>query len=345
MLQGVNNRRIDLRARIPAHTNPRIVFVNCLQQSPHIPRAVAILGESWLRHAHVHTVTFEAPSHLAARNQPLDRVLAPGAFLDFSQPGRGLIVDEDFLVDPNDSRASRYIRKDGSVFIAKGVRILGKSCFSLRPDLGTMTFEPGSGLKRIEESCFRCCCLSLICIPWSVMSLGMSCLAGAKIEAIAFEAPSRLQTIQEKCFQFCSMKSVCIPRTVPVLPQACFDHARIEMLVFHSESILERIEARCLANCSLNSVCFPPSLTSPGELCFDAAHIENMISQAESRLATIDESCFVLCFVKAMRLPDHIGFVHASALLGASIQSITVHGGQLHVARSILSWIWDCSEP
>jgi hypothetical protein len=80
-------------------------------------------------------------------------------------------------------------------------------------------FEAGSKLKRIEESCFQCCCLSSICISRSVTSLRKSCFAGAQIETITFKAPSCLQTIEDKGFQFCSMKSVCIPRAVSILPQ------------------------------------------------------------------------------------------------------------------------------
>jgi hypothetical protein len=77
------------------------------------------------------------------------------------------------------SRLLRYRGSSRSVVIPKCIEVLGALCFSGKLNKSsafeTITFEHGSRLSRIEESCFSHCALKLICIPRNVEILSRLC--------------------------------------------------------------------------------------------------------------------------------------------------------------------------
>jgi hypothetical protein len=264
-------------------------FQFCSIQFLCIPRSVVVLGRSAFEDVVVDILVFESESRL--------RQIA-----DFCFAGSTLT----------------------SICIPKSVEFIGKFCFNAgwgqhtdrSNRIETVTFEPGSQLKRIEESCFSNCPLREIRIPQSVKVLCKACFASArwghsKVGALIFEADSRLRVMEEACFRQCTLASITIPRSVEVLGKFCFAEAEVQLLAFETDSQLKKVGDGCFQGCSLRSIHLPRSVMSLGKFCFGGAlkicdsslktrapgdsFLEVLTLEAGSRLACIDPECFRLC--------------------------------------------------
>jgi hypothetical protein len=314
-----------------------------------IPPSVAILGGSWFKRAGIETLIFETPLQGTCFETIYDRPKSKSLhFIDRAVRSIGLNLkenshlklDRDFVVDANHSKMVGYVGDGRSVFVWKGIKVLGECCFSWCQTIEELAFEPESELTEIEELCFQCCSLKSVCIPRSASSIGKSCFAGGNIESLAFEKESQLTRIEDSCFKYCTLKSICIPPSVAVLPKSCFRHAKIDTIAFDAESQLNQIGAICFANCSIKSISIPRSVQVLGKSCFQYAHIETMRFQREAHLTRIEASCFLKCRVNSLSLPRNIDFIDDSAFARSSIELISADRSGLKLARFILSWIW-----
>jgi hypothetical protein len=93
-----------------------------------------------------------------------------------------------------------------SICIAASVKIIGSRCFLGRAkndsssSLATVTFEPGSELRRIEPFAFSGCnSLQSISLPASVQMISADSFAECRLSAIAFDGPSAFCHVTADC--------------------------------------------------------------------------------------------------------------------------------------------------
>jgi hypothetical protein len=117
------------------------------------------------------------------------------------------------------------------------VESIGEFCFFGRdPELSSLTFEPGSNLRRLDDSSlFGCPHLRSLCIPASVESIGKGCFEVAPpidseedvfelgLETLSFEPDSKLRRIERQAFFFCSrLRSICLPASLSEISSETF---------------------------------------------------------------------------------------------------------------------------
>jgi hypothetical protein len=182
------------------------------------------------------------------------------------------------------------LQRARSVCIARSFDALCKSCF-VSSKLVLISFEPGSRVNRIEESCFEFCSVQSICIPNSVEILCKSCFAGSqckllKINSITFEWESKLKPIEESCFKFCSLQSICIPSSVVWIDASAFVGCLVRTISVDADNIrfkIERdfridfIERKLIRYFGLNvKVSILSEIETLGKFCFYQSTIESV---------------------------------------------------------------------
>jgi hypothetical protein len=247
-----------------------------------IPSSVAVLGkESFHSCTSLKSVIFEDGSQLERIEElvfswsglksieipPRVTSIDASAFagvslssLSVSQGNRTFRVSGWFLEDFVGSTICRYCSSCHSVFVPSSILALGKRSFFCCKLLGSVVFENGSRLERIEESAFRESGLKSIVIPSSVVVLGKSSFCYCwSLESVVFENGSQLERIEESSFHGSRLKSIVIPSSIVVLEKESFSSCKsLESLVFEKNSRLERIEGLVFADSGLKSIEIPP---------------------------------------------------------------------------------------
>jgi hypothetical protein len=218
-----------------------------------------------------------------------------GLFLDsfcVSPDNRRFRVREFFLEDFDGLTICQYFASCRSIMIPSSVVVLGKESFYECKSLGSVTFEGGSRLERIEESAFRESGLKSIEIPSSVVILGKGSFAGCRsLESVTFESGSRLERIEKSAFRESGLKSIEIPSSVVVLGISSFFQCRfLKSITFESGSRLERIEESAFRGSGLNSIEIPSSVVVLGnESFYHCTSLEFVTFESGSRLELVAE--------------------------------------------------------
>ena len=117
-------------------------------------------------------------------------------------------------------RPSSLFLRLRELHVPKSVEVLGEGCFSSCSSLERVTFEAGSGLKRIEKQAFSgCSSLKALEVPKSVEVLGEQCFCScSSLERVTFEAGSGLKRIEKEAFSRCrGLKGLEVPDGVSVI--------------------------------------------------------------------------------------------------------------------------------
>jgi hypothetical protein len=221
--------------------------------------------------------------------------------------------------------------------------MLGNSSFAVsshnRGLMRRVTFEPESGLRKIEESCFEMCSLALICIPRWVEVLGKYWFSSTRaftnhIGKIVLERQSHLRRIEDSCFEHCSLKAIRIPPSVEVLGDRCFAGSKshrneVGILGFGSESPLQKIGDECFDYCSLKSIFVPRSVDIIGRSCFTnvTTRSDRFVFQGDSRLREIGSECFKECRLRSFCIPGHVKMVCEKCFSWSHIHTLTFDKG------------------
>jgi hypothetical protein len=165
------------------------------------------------------------------------------------------------------------------ITIPESVGFLGTSSFANCKSLGSMAFENGSQLDRIEERAFRSSGLKSFVIPPRVSFIARSAFAEVLIDFISISGDSRTFSLREGFLEYYSgttiyryfgaCRSVVIPSSVVVLVKSSFFESRWSEFVDSEErSRLERIESRAFSRSGLKSIVIPSSVVVLEESCF-----------------------------------------------------------------------------
>jgi hypothetical protein len=135
--------------------------------------------------------------------------LSPIESISVAPENQRFCVNECFLVDFLDSILVKYFGSGGNLVTWNEIKTLGKFCLAAQK-IGTVAFESGSQLTRIEEFCFSRCSLDSICILCSVEVIGKSCFHSATA-LLEFESDSKIVRFEESCFGDLALQWICIP--------------------------------------------------------------------------------------------------------------------------------------
>jgi hypothetical protein len=163
-------------------------------------------------------------------------------------------IDESAFA--GDGRISNQLK---SIVIPSSLVALGKECFDNCMSLGSVIFETGSQLEKIDESAFRGSGLRSIVIPSSVVALGKSSFCECRsLESVTFENCTRLERIEESAFQKTGLKTIVIPSSVLVLAERSFYQCeRLRSVSLENGSRLERIEEFAFKESGLRLIVLP----------------------------------------------------------------------------------------
>ena len=132
--------------------------------------------------------------------------------------------------------AFRECRKLSEIEIPASVEDIGEACFSgcfsECANLASVTFFPGSSLKRIEKEAFRNCKnLREMEIPATVKSLGIACFRGCTgLQTI--NIPDSVESLGESCFYGCAgLRAVSVPAHTKI-GFCCFDNCHPQLQIF-----------------------------------------------------------------------------------------------------------------
>jgi hypothetical protein len=269
-------------------------FKNCQIQSICIPRSIEIFPRSCFA------------CNACLRSNDIEE-------FEF-EPASKLTQIEDYCFN------NRFPR---SICILRSVISLGKSCFAShffggRP-FDEFSFESGTVLERIGESCFNRHYLKSICIPRSVISIGQRCFYEASVEIVVFESGSKLKELPPECFASCSFKSISIAPSIETLWYQCFatfkgSNIQFGSIIFDPDCQLARISDWCFRCSGMESICIPRSVIEIGKWAFEGCHmLRVVIIESESKLNKIEERCFRGCSLTTIVLPISVTFVHPTA--------------------------------
>jgi hypothetical protein len=230
------------------------------------------------------------------------------------EPGSKLTKIEDYCFN------NRFPR---SICIPRSVISLGNSCFASRffgrQAFEEFSFEIGSVLERIGDSCFKRHYLKSICIPRSVILIGRACFYEASVDVVTFESGSQLKYLPGECFASCSFKSISIAPSIESLWRQCFatfkgSSVQFGSIIIDPDCRLARIHAWCFRNSGIVSICIPRSVIKIGKRAFEGCHRLTAIRfESECKLSRIGKGCFCECSLTTVVLPISVTFVHPTA--------------------------------
>jgi len=103
---------------------------------------------------------------------------------------------------------------DGNLFVAASVESITESAFRDCSSLTSVTFEPNSKLKTIEENAFRSSGLNSINLPASIETIARWAFDHCVLTSATFEVNSKLKTIADFAFFSSGITSISIPASV-----------------------------------------------------------------------------------------------------------------------------------
>jgi hypothetical protein len=234
------------------------------------------------------------------------------------------------------------------VWLPRSVEVLGGFCFH-QSWMQHVFFEPGSNLRRIEQSCFGPR-LKSITIPKNVDYIDPSAFAAIPTASISIEAGNRrfsicgtflvdiidskavryfgghcvkncdtIKVLGPLCFSGCHLKEFCLPRSIEIIQQGCFKDCVIGVLTFEAESRLVRIEPSSFA-VVLGSVCVPGSLVDMGEGLFAGASIGALTFESATR---IGPELFEGASIESVLIPASVEVIGYRCFAGCQLGAFT----------------------
>jgi hypothetical protein len=225
----------------------------------------------------------------------------------------------------------------------------------------TLTFEPGSKLKRITSGAFLdCLAIRSLSLPASVETIEEAAFGLNTIAEITVESGNRhFRTLKDFLTDFAGRviiyyfgrnPDVIVPSCIEVLGP--FSHAyarRIATVSFESGSQLRRIGDAAFA-CSgrLRSICIPASVEIIcGRSFEDCASLEAVTFEADSMLKVLEDSAFLNCAaISQLRIPRLLEVLQGNAFDGCTSLSSLTFGPQsrLREIAGFAPWQWKMTE-
>jgi hypothetical protein len=198
------------------------------------------------------------------------------------------------------------------------------------PPLETVTFEPHSKLRRIDDDAFfRCNSLESIILPASVTEIGGRSFENCGLRSIEIESGSPYYHTRDSFIAdvtdrfivryFGRRSDVAVWDHVDVIGPACFEDSSVSRVTFGPFSRLSVIHEGGFGNCQvLESIAIPSTVTYLGTDCFRVCKsLRTVFFGPESQLATVGETAFEGCVsLESLVLPSSIQTIGPKAFEG-----------------------------
>ena len=175
------------------------------------------------------------------------------------------------------------------------VETIGYGAFLQCPKLNTVTFAPGSNLKKIGSFAFSQTALESITIPEKVTTIGEGAfLSCASLKTVTFAQGSNLKKIESNAFSGTVLESITIPEKVTTIGEGAFYECTSLGSITIPSSVTS-IESRAFSGCTkLGSITIPSSVTSIGWGAFCKCTGLGSIT-IPSSVTTIGSQAFAQC--------------------------------------------------
>jgi hypothetical protein len=225
-----------------------------------------------------------------------------------AEGNRHFRVSDDFLLTTEGSSLIRYLGRSRGVKVLREIESFSSGSF-WNSDIGIVTFENDSQLRRIESRVFfGCWSLQSICIPSNVDFIDGSAFADCGILNIEiaegncsfrvfgdflmnFEGTSIIRYFGIDCY-------LTIKSDIETVCTGSFSHCKsIRGLIFESPSRVRNVESRAFEKCwSLESISIPASIESINEESFrKSKNLEKVRIEIGSKLHRIGNESFMGC--------------------------------------------------
>ena len=105
--------------------------------------------------------------------------------------------------------------------IPKSVKVIEQYAFCICKKLKRVSFQEGSNLGKIGQSCFRSAGIERIVIPKGVVEIESYAFNGCRnLKEVVFEKESKLKKIGDHCFTSTSIEAITLPKA---LKEICYN--------------------------------------------------------------------------------------------------------------------------
>lgn len=201
-----------------------------------------------------------------------------------------------------------------------------------KTSVDTVEFLPNSTLKQIAAKTFgNCWNLRSLCIPASVVSIGLFCFApltgkGSMLQKLTFEKGSKLQQIGKSAFYGCSqLTSICFPAALSQIDGATFRGSHFTSIQFEAENEHFCVQGHFVLDFKKvyivhyfgqeETVQIPDQIEAIGSDSFSLrTSIDSLSFGSQSHLRSIDDSAFEVCSnLRVMCIPSTVTAIDAWA--------------------------------
>jgi hypothetical protein len=196
-----------------------------------------------------------------------------------------------------------------SISVPASLEVVPARCFAYLIHLSSLTFEPGSKLREIQDSAFaNCTSLQSISLPASLAVISGASFAESHIKSVVIDESNPHYFVSgDFLLAFDGMKliryfghsdSVTIGREIGAIGKSCFaDSKSLVTVAFEENSRLTEFGETAFSDCSaLSSICIPAQVEHICNSCFfKCCSLTEVRFERGSKLTRIDDLAFIRC--------------------------------------------------
>ena len=238
--------------------------------------------------------------------------------IEFSGPGTAnFSFEKDGSVYNKDKTVLYYVSPSTkTIVIPASVTSLNPSLFAGFTKLTKVTFQEGSKITAIPESCFaNCTALKEITLPGTVESIGYNAFFGCTaLQKINLS--SRLKSIGSSAFSSCTaLESIELPNGLQEIAWYAFQDCE-KLKELKLPETLTDLGAQAIKGTSIEKIILPPRITKLNENQFKSCNSLKRI-EVQGNVTTLPQDAFVPCSgLESLFLPKSVNSIKLTSING-----------------------------
>ena len=238
--------------------------------------------------------------------------------IEFSGPGTAnFSFEKDGSVYNKDKTVLYYVSPSTkTIVIPASVTSLNPSLFAGFTKLTKVTFQEGSKITAIPESCFaNCTALKEITLPGTVESIGYNAFFGCTaLQKINLS--SSLKSIGSSAFSSCTaLESIELPNGLQEIAWYAFQDCE-KLKELKLPETLTDLGAQAIKGTSIEEIILPPSITKLNENQFKSCNSLKRI-EVQGNVTTLPQDAFVPCSgLESLFLPKSVNSIKLTSING-----------------------------
>ena len=238
--------------------------------------------------------------------------------IEFSGPGTAnFSFEKDGSVYNKDKTVLYYVSPSTkTIVIPASVTSLNPSLFAGFTKLTKVTFQEGSKITAIPESCFaNCTALKEITLPGTVESIGYNAFFGCTaLQKINLS--SSLKSIGSSAFSSCTaLESIELPNGLQEIAWYAFQDCE-KLKELKLPETLTDLGAQAIKGTSIEEIILPPSITKLNENQFKSCNSLKRI-EVQGNVTTLPQDAFVPCSgLESLFLPKSVNNIKLTSING-----------------------------